>query len=263
MKKILFSNQKGGVGKTSSLVHCCYYFAEQNKRTLVLDEDVQGNTSFSLEYFASNNMNASDLFTKNISVTPSKNVNLEKLPSKMSKTNINKYVDNLTLIPATDLLVDIEQMDLSTAIINFKKNLEFLSNYYDICFIDIGAAVGVKWAAIMSSIDFLISPIECEKYSILGIEKTVLTLSHFKNVEFLGILPCRVDFKKPRQKNNYKTLLDGIPEMMAPIKIHSRDSIAEACDEQIPVWNVDKSAARHASREMKSLCKYIAEKTGI
>lgn len=263
MKTVLFSNQKGGVGKTSSVVHCCYYFAELGKKTLVLDVDVQGNTSFSLEYFASNNINASDLFIKNISEEPTKNVNLENLPSKMNKNSIKKYVDNLTLIQANDLLVDIEQMDLGTAITNFRKNLDFLSNYFDICFIDIGAAVGIKWAAIMSSIDFLISPIECEKYSILGIEKTILTLSNFKNVTFLGILPCRVDFKKPRQKNNYKTLVDGIPDMLTPMKIHSRDSIAEACDEQIPVWNVNKTAARQASKEIRSLCKYILEKTGI
>ncbi|MCO6559790.1 MAG: ParA family protein [Gilliamella sp.] len=262
MKKILFSNQKGGVGKTSSVVHCGYYFAEIGKRTLIIDADVQGNTSFSLENFASS-INASDLFTDNISEQPTKNVDLSKLPEKMSNKSIKKYIDNLTLIQANDLLVDVEQIDLNTAIFNFQKNLEFLSNYFDICFIDIGAAVGVKWAAIMSSINFLISPIECEKYSILGIEKTILTLSHFKNVEFLGILPCRVDFKKPRQKNNYKTLMDGIPEMITPMKIHSRDSIAEACDEQIPVWSVNKSAARHASKEIKSLCKYITEKTGI
>lgn len=262
MKKILFSNQKGGVGKTSSVVHCGYYFAEIGKRTLIIDADVQGNTSFSLENFASN-INASDLFTDNILEQPIKNVDLSKLPEKMSNKSIKKYIDNLTLIQANDLLVDVEQIDLNTAILNFQKNLEFLSNYFDICFIDIGAAVGVKWAAIMSSINFLISPIECEKYSILGIEKTIMTLSHFKNVEFLGILPCRVDFKKPRQKNNYKTLMDGIPEMITPMKIHSRDSIAEACDEQIPVWSVDKSAARHASKEIKSLCKYITEKTGI
>lgn len=261
MKTILFSNQKGGVGKTSNVVHCGYYFAEIEKRTLVIDADVQANTSFSLENFSSN-INASDLFFDNIE-QPIKNVDLSKLPPKMSKRGIQKYIDNLTLIPANDLLVDVEQMDLNIAISNFKKNLEFLSNYFDICFIDIGAAVGIKWAAIMSSINFLISPIECEKYSILGIEKTILTLSHFKNIKFLGILPCRVDFKKPRQKNNYQTLLDGIPEMITPMKVHSRDSIAEACDEQIPVWSVDKSAARQASKEIKSLCKYILEKTGI
>ncbi|OCG28988.1 hypothetical protein A9G45_01380 [Gilliamella sp. HK2] len=263
MKIVLFSNQKGGVGKTSSVVHCGYYFAEICKKTVIIDADVQGNTSFSLEYFSSNNVTASDLFINNISEKPEKNVDLSKLPTKMSKASIKKLINNLTLIQASDLLVDIEQMNLNTAIFNFKKNIEFLSNHFDICFIDIGAAVGVKWAAIMSSIDFLISPIECEKYSIMGIEKTILTLSNFKNIKFLGILPCRVDFKKPRQKNNYKTLLDGIPEMLTPMKIHSRDSIAEACDEQIPVWRVNKSAARQASKEIKSLCKYILDKTGI
>ena len=143
MKTVLFSNQKGGVGKTSSVVHCGYYFAEIGKRTLIIDADVQGNTSFSLENFASN-INASDLFTDNILEKPIKNVDLSKLPEKMSNKSIKKYIDNLTLIQANDLLVDVEQIDLNTAIMNFQKNLEFLSNYFDICFIDIGAAVGVK-----------------------------------------------------------------------------------------------------------------------
>jgi len=263
MKSVLFSNQKGGVGKSCNVIHCAYYFAEIGKRTLVFDVDIQGNTSYSLEHFSSYNINAVDLFKKNISEPPLKDVDITKLPSKMNKNNIKKYVDNITLIKANDLLADIEQMDINVAILNFHKNIKFLANYYDVCLIDIGAAVGIKWAAIMSSIDYLISPIECEKYSIMGIEKTILALTNFKNVQFLGILPCRVDFKKPRQVNNYAILSEGIPDLLIPIKIHSRDSIAEACDEQIPVWSISKSAARLASKEIKSLGKYISNKIGI
>lgn len=268
MKIILFSTQKGGVGKTSGTVHGAYYFAENKKRTLILDADVQGDTSYSLSFFKANNIKCSELFTKEIQVLPQKDSYSSEAPENIDNRLFNNYSEFITVIPADESLVDIDQLDLNDVATNFKKNVDFLSEHFDVCFIDSGAAVGHKMVAMMSVIDGLISPIELKKYSLNGIERTIKTLSYFKNtvnpkLEFLGILPFKVDFGKPRQKKNYQLLMEEVPNLIAPLKIHDRDGIDEALEEKIPVWKVKKTAARLAAKEMKSLYSYISKRMNL
>ena len=52
MKSLIFANQKGGVGKTSILVHMAFYFAEAGRMTVVLDIDHQQNATFTLTKYS-------------------------------------------------------------------------------------------------------------------------------------------------------------------------------------------------------------------
>ena len=48
MKKIVITNEKGGIGKTSVAVHLAHYCYERGLRVLFVDMDKQGNSGFSL-----------------------------------------------------------------------------------------------------------------------------------------------------------------------------------------------------------------------
>jgi chromosome partitioning protein len=64
MKTLVIAQQKGGVGKTSSIVHLAFDFLERDLRVAVIDLDTQGNASFTLHDFNSD-YPASQLFDQN------------------------------------------------------------------------------------------------------------------------------------------------------------------------------------------------------
>jgi chromosome partitioning protein len=61
MKTLVVANQKGGVGKTSTLVHLAFDFLERGLKVVVIDLDTQANASYTLQPFRSG-LVASELF---------------------------------------------------------------------------------------------------------------------------------------------------------------------------------------------------------
>jgi chromosome partitioning protein len=61
MKTLVVANQKGGVGKTSTLVHLAFDFLERGLKVVVIDLDTQANASYTLQSFRSG-LVASELF---------------------------------------------------------------------------------------------------------------------------------------------------------------------------------------------------------
>ena len=55
-------------------------------------------------------------------------------------------------------------------------------------------------------------------------------------------------------------MLENYPDAVLPQSIGLRDSIAEAVDIGVPVWNIKKTAARAASKEIKSVIEHILSK---
>jgi chromosome partitioning protein len=115
-------------------------------------------------------------------------------------------------------------------------------------------------AAVLAA-DYMLSPIEMEAYSLQGMEKMVTVVSHLRQANpklvYLGMLPNKIDARKPRHIANLKALKSAYPKLVLPCSIGSRDSIAEALGEKIPVWKIKKTAARRASQEVRSLAEYV------
>jgi chromosome partitioning protein len=251
MKTLVVAQQKGGVGKTSSLVHLAFDFLERGLRVAVIDLDTQGNASFTLQEFGCS-YQSSYLFDKNGHALCRAFAHLPAGPL-------------IQLIASDAALANMEKRSLTDAAAAFKENIQALSKCgFDAVLIDTAPALGVSLAAALYAADCILSPIELEAYSIQGIKKMLTTIANVRRLntklKFLGMVPSKVDARNPRHVRHQSELQTAYPKLMVPAAIGLRSSIADALASGVPVWKIKKTAARKASQELRALAAYVFEK---
>ncbi|WP_412058696.1 ParA family protein [Bartonella sp. DGB2] len=251
MKTLVTAIQKGGQGKTFATCHIAHDFYERGLRVVVIDLDTQGNASWTLRKYASS-YPASHLFT-------------ESKDEIHSTFNEKKY--NLSLIESDAKLANLDKMDLGEAAKILKMNIAALADFFDVCLIDTAPSLGVSMSAAILVADYMLSPIEMEAYSLQGMKKMVAVIGNLRKqnsrLRFIGMVPNKVDARKPRHIANLTTLQQTYPKLVVPFSIGARDSIAQALGEQIPVWKIKKTAARKAIKEVRTLTDYVFTKMEI
>jgi len=250
MKTLVVAQQKGGVGKTASLVHLAHDFLERGLRVAVIDLDIQGNASFSLREFGSGQL-ASQLFDHNEDALRKAFADLPEGPL-------------IRVIESDPVLANMDKRSLTDAADAFKANFKALADCgFDVVLIDTAPALGVSLAAALYAADCVLSPIELEAYSIQGIKKMFTTIANVRKLntklKFLGMVASKVDARNPRHVRHQEELLAAYPQLMIPASIGLRSSIAAALSSGVPVWKIKTTAARKATEEMRAVAAYVFE----
>lgn len=248
MKTLVLANQKGGVGKTATVVHLAFDFFERGLRVVVIDLDTQANASYTLRAYVTG-VRASSLF-------------VSEMP------NVLPHGQNIALIQSDAGLANMEKLSIAEAATFFRKAIGALDEQgFDVCLIDTAPSLGVGMAAALASADYVLSPVELEAYSIQGIQRMVTTISNLRKanpkLQFLGMLPSKFDARNPRHGRHLDELNKAYPQLIIPIEIGLRGSIAEALASSVPVWEIKKTAARKAAKEVRALAAHICEKMEI
>ncbi|EGI6181635.1 ParA family protein [Salmonella enterica subsp. houtenae serovar 51:z4,z23:-] len=251
MKVLVTANQKGGVGKTSTLVHLAFDFVERGLRVAVIDLDTQGNASYTLQNNVSG-INASELWGR---------IDEERFTSMPA--------EGIALIESDTQLANVEKQNLADMIENFRANMNHLARSgFDVCLIDTAPTLSNALVGALASADFVVSPIELEVYSIQGIKKMLTTFTQVKRkmnrkLEFIGMVPSKVDGRNPRHVRHLQELQEAYPNLMVPVSVGLRNSIADALASHVPVWKIKKTAARKAGQEMRALAEHVYNKMDI
>lgn len=249
MKTLVVANQKGGVGKTATLVHLAWYAAKHGAKVVVIDLDTQGNASFTLSQ-------------NNTVIGSSSLLRGEPVP------NIALDEAGIKLIHADARLADTDKMSLGMAGNNFRSSLKALAKQgFDLCLIDTAPSLGITMAAALLGGEYVLSPIELEAYSIQGIRKMLLTVNNIKKansgLSFLGMAPSKVDGRNPRHRQHLTELSSAYPDWILPTHVGLRSSVADALASKRPVWTIKKTAARKAASEMQGLGALVFKKMGV
>jgi chromosome partitioning protein len=262
MRTVVFQNQKGGVGKSADACLLAYYEAlQRGKRVLVLDTDHQGNMSKPL--LKSGKATAAPITAAKLFVDPAADV-----------------PDGSFVVVASDpSLLNLErQADKHNAFAgNFRAFLRRVDSRFDVCIVDTNPNPDIRVVAVMVSADFVLSPIQLNQEAIdgvaallnherVGVRKLKAKLN--PKLELIGLLPSMVE-PTPFQKANlrqlaehYQSLLIRLPpESGMPFAfIPKRSSIAEAQADGAVLWEIKKTAARDAWREIEPAIAEIARR---
>lgn len=179
MKVVAFSNQKGGVAKTTSCLNLAAQAALKG-RTLLIDCDKQANLTKNLnQENATTTIN--DLFLKKPFEVFNVRKNLDLIPSSIDFAGI-------------DLLI---QGELSRELI-LKKALKKFENVYDYVFIDCPPDMNLVTVNALSASDFVIIPVQAAQFSMDGVSIMIEFITEVKNsindnLTILGILLTHFD----------------------------------------------------------------------
>lgn len=246
-KVIAVTNQKGGVGKTTTTINLSAALVELGKKVLIIDLDPQGNASTGLGI---------DYEQRNLTV-----YDVLLAEAAISSAILSTSMEGLDIVPST---VDLSSADIeliktsnhSTALSRALVEDKTLAGNYDFIFVDCPPSLSLLTINAMVVSDSVLIPLQSEFFALEGLSQLMLSVREVRKsvntgLRFEGVVLTMFDRRNNLSQQVEKDARENLGELVFKTVIPRNVRVSEAPSHSVPVLTYEpRSRGAQAYRRL-------------
>ncbi len=227
---IVVCNQKGGCGKTTTVINLAAFWAKRGKRVLIIDLDTQAHASLGLGLDV-------DHLERSIYDVLINSVELDQVI-------VSTKVKGLSVAPANHLLsgaqLQLANLVARESILKINLNKLALTQHYDYVLIDTSPTLNLITLNGLAAATHVLIPIQPHYFSLEGMKELFITIDLVKErlnseLKILGIVATLYDHRIKANRDIFKELNEYFTDLMLKTPIRYTAKLVEAPSYQLPI----------------------------
>lgn len=226
MRVLVVSNQKGGVGKTTTAISLGAALVERGQRVLIVDLDPQANATSGLGV----SKNGAGIYS----------VLLKEQP--IIDSIVHTELANLDLVPSGSHMAgaEVELVPVMAREFRLRQALRAVAGRYDIVIVDCPPSLGLLTVNALAAGDAVVVPVQCEYYALEGLAQLIDTIEAVRQrlnekLEVLAIVLTMEDRRNRLSVQVAEEVRSHFPKLVTQARIPRAVRLAEAPSHGKPI----------------------------